>query len=341
MYSRRRGRTSGDGRWRDLQTAPAVEDGVGVHHASEFKLPITVQPLDLPQRDDVERRADDRSDGGRIPPLAPRGCPLQPCCLPFESDERDRFATPVRNHLVLLQPRHPQDDIVAAEVGDVEVDAIGVRTDAHWQSRSATPLASCGCRWRGWRCWAAQPSAPASRFAANVDETKLPVAPQSTRMTAGREPTNPASLMSALLGESRGDLGVDPRRRHGWCSFAAVLRSAVQVCGAGALHICRSSATRRRTTVGEVWMAAAERTALEGPGSWPESGEFSCPSSEKRFDVVIFSAGLTEKTACRPLPFGHSRFDVALLLAAEASSFRAQLLDVAGLQSGTRSPQLP
>jgi len=33
---------------------------------------------------------------------------------------------------------------------------------------------------------------------------KLPVAPLSTRMTAGQEPMNPASLMSALLGGAAG-----------------------------------------------------------------------------------------------------------------------------------------
>ena len=37
-------------------------------------------------------------------------------------------------------------------------------------------------------------------FAANFEATKLPVAPLSMRMTAAREPINPASLMSALLG---------------------------------------------------------------------------------------------------------------------------------------------
>ena len=37
-------------------------------------------------------------------------------------------------------------------------------------------------------------------FEANFDAMKLPVAPLSTRMTAGQEPMNPASLMSALLG---------------------------------------------------------------------------------------------------------------------------------------------
>ena len=37
-------------------------------------------------------------------------------------------------------------------------------------------------------------------LAANFDATKLPVAPLSMRMTAAREPTNPASLISALLG---------------------------------------------------------------------------------------------------------------------------------------------
>ena len=37
-------------------------------------------------------------------------------------------------------------------------------------------------------------------FEANFEAMKLPVAPLSTRMTAGQEPMNPASLMSALLG---------------------------------------------------------------------------------------------------------------------------------------------
>ena len=85
----------------------------GVHHAGELKLPITVQPLDLPQRDDVERRADDRSDGGRVPPLAPRGCPLQPCCLPFESTNVTDLPRQSGVTSVLLEPRHPKDDIVA------------------------------------------------------------------------------------------------------------------------------------------------------------------------------------------------------------------------------------
>jgi hypothetical protein len=39
----------------------------------------------------------------------------------------------------------------------------------------------------------------------------LPVAPLSTRTTAGREPTNPASLMSALLGGvAQGTLTIGP-----------------------------------------------------------------------------------------------------------------------------------
>ena len=37
-------------------------------------------------------------------------------------------------------------------------------------------------------------------LAANFEAMKLPVAPQSVRMTAGQEPTNPANLISALLG---------------------------------------------------------------------------------------------------------------------------------------------
>jgi len=41
-------------------------------------------------------------------------------------------------------------------------------------------------------------------FEANFDAMKLPVAPLSTRMTAGQEPMNPASLMSALLGGAAG-----------------------------------------------------------------------------------------------------------------------------------------
>jgi len=134
MYSRCPGGMSEDGRWSTSRRLLQLRTGVGVHHASEIKLPITVQPFDLPQRDEVERRADYRSDGGQVPPLAPRGCPLQPMLLALRVDERDRFATPVRSHEVLLEPRHPEDDIVAAEVRDVEVDAVGVRTDAHWRS---------------------------------------------------------------------------------------------------------------------------------------------------------------------------------------------------------------
>jgi hypothetical protein len=48
-------------------------------------------------------------------------------------------------------------------------------------------------------------------LAANFDAMKLPVAPLSTRTTAGREPTNPASLMSALLGGvAQGTLTIGP-----------------------------------------------------------------------------------------------------------------------------------
>jgi hypothetical protein len=63
-------------------------------------------------------------------------------------------------------------------------------------------------------------------LAANFDATKLPVAPLSTSTTAGREPTNPASLMSALLGGAAlrtvviGPLATGPECRpfRGLCS---------------------------------------------------------------------------------------------------------------------------
>ena len=59
-------------------------------------------------------------------------------------------------------------------------------------------------------------------FEAHFDATKLPVAPQSTRMAAGQEPMNPASLMSALLGgvACAGTLTLGPlAATMEWCSF--------------------------------------------------------------------------------------------------------------------------
>jgi len=59
-------------------------------------------------------------------------------------------------------------------------------------------------------------------FEANFEARKLPVAPLSTRMTAGQEPMNPASLMSALLGgvAGAGTFAFGPlAATMEWCSF--------------------------------------------------------------------------------------------------------------------------
>lgn len=60
-------------------------------------------------------------------------------------------------------------------------------------------------------------------FEANFEAMKLPVAPLSTRMIAGQEPTNPASLMSALLGgvaACTGACALGPLAATiEWCSF--------------------------------------------------------------------------------------------------------------------------
>lgn len=135
-------------------------------------------------------------------------------------------------------------------------------------------------------------------FAANFDAMKLPVAPQSTRTTAECEPTNPRSLMRTLLGGvARG-----PTSMAG--SMAATDLLEAGLAGRSlpreilpALSSCEATEASWKEGAAAV---GAERVAFDdGPGSWPESGEFSCPSSEKRFDVTIFSAGLTEKTAFR------------------------------------------
>ena len=67
------------------------------------------------------------------------------------------------------------------------------------------------------------------------------------------------------------------------------------------------------------WTRMDGRVELEGPAGLGDQGAFPC-STEKRFAVVIFSAGLTEKTTS-----GARRLvlHVARLLAAEALTGRA------------------
>jgi len=44
--------------------------------------------------------------------------------------ERERFLSPVELRVVLLEPRHPENDVEAAELSGDEVDRIGVGADA-------------------------------------------------------------------------------------------------------------------------------------------------------------------------------------------------------------------
>ena len=160
----------------------------------------------------------------------------------------------------------------------------------------ATPLASCG--WPFARLAVLGGPAVSTSFAAqaNFDATKLPVAPLSTRMTAGREPTNPRSLMSALLSGAVGD-----RASARGSTAATTLRNSkgrrrgrrppLEAFSAALSLSCDATDASWETG------ATAVGAAAMGPGSWPESGRQLCPSNEKRFDVEIFSAGLTEKMA--------------------------------------------
>lgn len=149
-------------------------------------------------------------------------------------------------------------------------------------------------------------------LAANFEATKLPVAPLSMRMTAGREPTNPASLMSALLGGvahlGTSTIGLVLVATMECRSRFDKLRIALCFDGVSSISLSSEATEANRW----FWLAAAD-TREEGPGSWPESGRFSCPSSEKRFDVAIFSAGLTEKTASQfHCPWGnHASSDLS------------------------------
>ena len=160
----------------------------------------------------------------------------------------------------------------------------------------ATPLASCG--WPFARLAVLGGPTVSTSFAAeaNFDAMKLPVAPLSTRMTAGREPTNPRSLMSALLGGAVGDRALARGSTAATASWDSKgghrgRRPPLEAFVVALSLSCDATDVSWKDDVTAIGAAAI------GPGSWPESGRQLCPSNEKRFDVEILSAGLTEKTA--------------------------------------------
>jgi hypothetical protein len=156
----------------------------------------------------------------------------------------------------------------------------------------ATPLASWG--WPFARLAVLGGPAVSASFTveANFSAMKLPVAPLSMRMTTGWEPINPRSLMSELLGGAAGD-----RASARGSTAATTLREGGPDDRRPLLDSFSTTLSCNATETS--WKVGS--THHDGPGSWPESGRMVCPRNEKRFDVVIFSAGLTEKTAWVPL----------------------------------------
>ena len=124
-----------------------------------------------------------RGRNGRLPHGESGGIFLQDVTTALFVTERERFLSPVELRIVLLEPRHPENDVEAAELSGDEVDRIGVGADADGGlGQEATRLGAdpsakqtvSGCPERARPC-----------LAAKADETKLPVAPQSTSTTAG------------------------------------------------------------------------------------------------------------------------------------------------------------
>lgn len=139
---------------------------------------------------------------------------------------------------------------------------------------------------------------------AKAADTKTPVHPQSTRITAGRDSTKPASLMSALLEVvtwfASGE--VEPACPESPC------RDGSATARGWALAFEAFWVAEDGSRWGAPGGAFGAKSWLLGPGSWPESGESECPSALKRFEVGIFCAGPTEKKAlgsrasCGPSP---------------------------------------
>src|SRR4051812_26271980 len=145
--------------------------------------------------------------------------------------------------------------------------------------RTTPPAACCRPSANMTVCAASEADTTILFFSTNAQEAKLPVAPQSMSTSAGDEPTKPDSLMRALLvvvtwftSDVAGGADRD------------VVRFLVGFLGLPPADAAFGTATEARVAPGTDGAEPLDG----GPGSWPESGRSGCPSTEKRFDVVIF-----------------------------------------------------
>ena len=97
---------------------------------------ITILPAQLLCRDEIESVTERSGTGGRrgrsgrFPHGESGGIFSQDVTTVLFITERERFLSPVDDRVVLLEPRHSENDVEAAELSGDEVDRLGVGADA-------------------------------------------------------------------------------------------------------------------------------------------------------------------------------------------------------------------